>query len=241
MLDSQGKRLPGPGVKAGLKKLIGREIKKSNEKPKIMKSLTKPSESKASAKNSMNKRSNIRSLDSSEKFKSVSASLNQQGSDKPAPKLKPNVMKPETNLSKSINPKTEAALSSGTIGSRFSVKLKPSTIVLPSKATPRLSSLEKISSTQMKPPSVAPSQPSVTNTQVQSQFSRLQPTRFQSRMCPPASTKAAGATQAHLRPGQPGSSGIRPSSVRAAPSGIARLAGRHSLSASRLPLPGKFS
>jgi len=243
-IDSEGKKLPGPGVKAGSKMASGGQIKQSNseEKPKIHlpRSITKQPE--------VSGEKFTKSYSSLEKLKQTSVtSQNRQGSAKPAPELKSDgVKKSATKAMKSFKPgnlqrpeSTQSSKSSA-VGSRLSVKLKPSSIDLANKTNSRSSSSGKINSTEMKPPSAVPAKPPVPNPPIQSHVSKLQPSRFQSRPSFPISARGDVDNQGKGT-FRPAASGLRPPSSRAMPSGIARLAGRQSLSGSRLPLPGKMS
>ena len=241
-IDSEGKKLPGPGVKAGSKMASGGQIKQSNteEKPKLqlLRSLTKQPE--------VNGDKFTKSYSSLEKLKQTSVtSRNPQGSAKPTPELKSDgVKKSATKATKSVKSgnlkKAESTQSpkSCIVGSRLSVKLKPSSLDLAYKNKSKSCSVGKRNLTEMKPPSALPAKPPVPNQPVQSHISKLQPTRFQSRLSLPISARGDVGNQGTFRPA---GSGLRPPSSRAMPSGIARLAGRQSLSGSRLPLPGKMS
>ena len=228
MLDSEGKKLPGPGVKAGSKISSAGLVQQNNEE----------GQSKMQLPNFTRSNIQTRSL---EKVKEFCVSHSQQGSFEATPELKSDGVKnSSTKTIKTVKPenikRNEAKPRSNTVGPRLSITMKASSIVSASKAT----SSEKRMSTQMKPPSVVLAKPPVLNPQVQIQAPKMQPTRFQSRLSFPASARGGGAggSQGSLRPA---TSGLRPPSARAASSGIARLTSRQSLSGSRLPLPGNIA
>jgi len=226
MLDSRGKHLPGPGKKAGVKHPRAGGTIHSEEKPNVL--LPKFPPKSKNVKPSLQRSASFRSS-----VPSAPASIN-LSTAKAAPKAKPHAVKSSAGAKQASDKfaKPKAETSSSSMRPRLSVQLKPSSVGLLSRASVKLNSAEKLNFTQMKPPSQAP--PKLPTLPIQTQPSMMLPVRFQSRMTLPASVRAPA-------PNRPAPSGIRPPSARGAPSGIARLAGRHSMSASRLPLPGKSS
>jgi len=255
VVDSRGKNLPGPGEKAGNKagdkaddkadektddktddkKKIQQDLvntSKEEEKFKMPISQSKPLGLHAAAKPIM--RRSVSMKPSIPAGKSVlgmkqEQSFQNQTTFKTVPSV--DFSKSSKNFKHGIieltEIPTEKPKTSNSIKSRLSTMFKTSQVLkAPGKTKPFESSKlrQSINDANTKVPLQQPNQPS-----------RIQNERLRPRIPPPPSslTLLGGS-----RPAQTTPSGLRPPSVRTGPSGIARLAGRKAISASRLPVLG---
>jgi len=215
--ELEEKRLSKPAIKTSVKKMgHGELVTRSKEDPKYNKNQIQPPEvstKPTTLRRSVSMKPSIPPRNSTSNLNVGPLSQNQSSA------------KSKSSMGKPI-----VGSSSKSIKSKLSTMIKAPIMSSVNKGSSKTKSSEDVDSNQASSTSVLD-----VSLQTSAQPSRIQRIQSGSRMPPPPSIMSGGLSST-----RPASSGLRPPTARTGFSGIARLAGRQSLSTSRLPVPGKY-